>query len=311
MVYTLTMNPAVDYLIYLDELCPGEIQRAKREGIYFGGKGINVSRVLTALGTENVALGFLAGFTGRAIADGLTAEGIRTDFCFLPSGMTRINVKLRHGTETDVNCTGADVPAKAMEELYGKLTEIRAGDVLVLSGSIPRSLPKTMYAEILARVSDREVLTVVDADGELLLRALSCAPFLVKPNREELEAVLGRSLKTDPDLIDGARELQTLGARNVLVSLGGDGALLLTEAGEIYRMGAAEGKLVNSVGAGDSMLAGFLAGYLTSGGDAAHALRLGTAAGAASAFSEGLATGEGIAAILKALPDVRQQNTKN
>lgn len=306
MVYTLTMNPAIDYTVYLDELRVGEIQRACREGICFGGKGINVSRVLTVLGVENVALGFLAGFTGRAIADGLSAEGLRTDFCFLPSGMTRINVKLRHGTETDVNCTGADISAEALTGLCDKLEVLREGDVLVLAGSTPRGISKTVYADILALVSGRGILSVVDADGELLLRSLPCAPFLIKPNREELESVLGRSLKDDRSVVDGARELQRCGARNVLVSLGGDGALLLTESGEVYRMDAAAGECVNSVGAGDSMLAGFIAGYLASSGNVEYALRLGTAAGAASAFSEGLATREGIDAILRTLPDARR-----
>lgn len=301
MVYTVTFNPAVDYLVYLDDLRAGEIRRAKREAVYFSGKGINVSKVLTCLGVENTALGFLAGFTGRAIADALEQEGIRGDFCYLPSGMTRINVKLRHGMETDINCSGPDIPEESLAELYEKLKNLKADDLLILSGSIPPSLSKNVYSDILGTVGARGVRTVVDADGALLLNALPRQPFLIKPNREELSAVLGRELCSERELIRGAQKLQAFGARNVLLSLGGDGAILCTEAGDIYRMGVAEGVCVNSIGAGDSMLAGFVAGYLSSGGDFAYALRLGTAAGAASAFSEGLATKEKIEAIMKNL----------
>ena len=304
MVYTVTFNPAVDYLVYLDDVRLGEIQRARKEAVYFSGKGINVSKVLLALGVENTALGFLAGFTGQAIADGLSAEGISTDFCFLPSGMTRINVKLRHGMETDVNCAGPDIPGESLSELYGKLQGLGTGDVLILAGSVPPSVPKTVYAETLRCVAGRGVLAAVDADGALLGNSLEMRPFLVKPNREELSTLLGRALATDETLIEGAKELQMRGARNVLLSLGGDGAIFLGESGEIYRMGVAEGNCVNSIGAGDSMLAGFLAGYLQSGGDFRYALRLGTAAGAASAFSEGLATKQNIDEIMCTLPEV-------
>lgn len=301
MIYTVTMNPAVDYLVYLDALRVGEIGRSAGEAFYFSGKGINVSKVLRNLGVESTALGFLAGFTGHAIADDLTSCGIPQDFCFLPSGNTRINVKIRHGAETDLNCGGPEVPEASLAEFYGKLARLEAGDTLILSGSVPRGLPKTVYADVLRAVSDREVRTVVDADGELLLNALAEHPFLVKPNREELSALLKREIRTARGVLDGAGILQRRGARNVLVSLGGDGAMLLTEDGHVYRIGVAEGKLLNSIGAGDSMLAGFLAGYAETE-DFAHALRLGTAAGGATAFSEGLGTGEEIGRILGTLP---------
>lgn len=302
MVYTVTFNPAVDYLVYLSEMKLGAVQRADREVYYFSGKGINASKVLTALGVENTALGFLAGFTGRAIADALTAEGIRHDFSYLPSGNTRINVKIRHGMETDLNCQGPDIPKSAIEAFYEKLKALQAGDLLILAGSVPKSLPKTVYADVMRQVEGRGVTVIVDADGDLLRNALSCRPFLIKPNREELEALLGREMDSEDALTEGARELQRRGARNVLVSLGGDGAILLSESGEVYRMDAAQGDCVNSIGAGDSMLAGFVAGYLGSGGDLSHALRLGTASGAATAFSEGMATRDAIEAILKSLP---------
>ena len=301
MIYTVTMNPAVDYLVYLDALRVGEIQRSAGEAFYFSGKGINVSKLLRTLGLESTALGFLAGFTGRAIADDLAACGIAQDFCFLPSGSTRINVKIRHHAETDLNCKGPEVPSASLLAFFGKLDGVRSGDLLVLSGSTARGLPKTVYADVLRAVAGRGVRTVVDADGELLWNALPESPFLVKPNREELSALLGRPLTTDADVLDGARELQRRGAQNVLVSLGGDGAILLTDAGAVYRMGVARGECVNSIGAGDSMLAGFLAGLLQTG-DPGYALCLGTAAGAATAFSEGLATGEQIEEILRTLP---------
>lgn len=302
MVYTVTFNPAVDYLVYLSDIRIGEIQRADSEAYYFSGKGINVSKVLHTLGIPNVATGFLAGFTGRAIADALEAEGIEQDFCFLPSGNTRINVKIRHGKETDLNCCGPVIPASSLYALYEKLDRLCDDDILILSGSVPKSVPKAVYAEVLRRVSRTGVLTVVDADGELLQNALPQCPFLIKPNREELSALLHTPMECDATLLFGAKELQHRGARNVLISLGGDGAMLCTEDGAVYRIGAAVGQCVNSIGAGDSMLAGFLAGYLTHGGDFTEALRLGTAAGAASAFSEGLGTKEQIEKLLLGIP---------
>lgn len=303
MVYTVTLNPAVDYYVYTDELRVGTIERAKSERISFGGKGINVSRVLTALGVENKALGFLAGFTGRAIEEALNKEGLSTDFCFLSSGTTRINVKIRHGRETDVNGIGANISLEEVGILYERFRDLRDGDVLMLLGSVPEGLPKEVYRDILLHFRERNIYTVVDAEGELLLKTLQATPFLVKPNREELALLLGRPLTTERELLDGAKELQTWGARNVLLSLGKDGALLLLESGEAYRIESARGECVNSVGAGDAMLAGFLAEYLSSEGDALRALRFGTAAGSATAFREGFATKREIEATLSMLGD--------
>ena len=303
MVYTVTLNPAVDYYVYTEELRVGEVGRATRESLSFGGKGINVSRVLSALGVQNKALGFLAGFTGHAIEEALQGEGLSTDFCFLPSGLTRINVKLRHGAETDVNGTGAAIPAEALPLLYERLRGLKGGDSLVLAGSAPHGLPETVYGDILSYASDKGVYTAVDASGALLLHALREKPFLVKPNQEELIAVLGRPLSTESEQIRGARELQARGARNVLLSRGKDGALLLLESGECYRMDAPHGECVNSVGAGDAMLAGFLSGFLGTDGDASYALRLGTAAGSATAFSAGFPTCEEIETVLCTLGD--------
>ena len=304
MIYTVTLNPAVDYLVYLDRLTCGEIQRSTSEAFYFSGKGINVSKVLKTLGMPALALGFLSGFTGRAIADAMREEEIPADFCMLPPscGNTRINVKLRHGAETDVNCTGPVIPETELSALTEKLLSLQKGDVVILSGSVPASLGKTVYADLLLLLSDKDVLTVVDADGDLLMHALPHRPFLVKPNDEELVRVTGMPCDSDDEVLLAAEELQKRGARNVLVSLGSRGALLVTEDKAASRMGVAEGKLYNSIGAGDSMLAGFLAGYLQSGGDFASALRLGTATGGATAFSEGLCTKEMVDALLSALP---------
>lgn len=304
MIYTVTMNPAVDYLVYLDSLSCGRIQRSTSEAFYFSGKGINVSKVLKTLGMPALALGFLSGFTGRAIADAMREEEIPADFCMLPPscGNTRINVKLRHGAETDVNCTGPVIPADALEDLALRLDRAEKGDVVILSGSVPASLPKTVYEELLGRLSGKGLITVVDADGELFTSTLVHRPFLVKPNDEELVRVTGMPCGTDDEVLLAAENLQKRGARNVLVSLGGRGAILLTEGGEAYRMGVAAGELCNSIGAGDSMLAGFLAGYLQSGGDYAFALRLGTATGGATAFSEGLCTRGKVDALLQDLP---------
>lgn len=323
MIYTVTFSPAVDYLLYLDTLRVGEIQRSEREAIYFSGKGINVSKVMHTLGVETTALGFLAGFTGRAIEDSLTADGIACDFCFLKEGNTRINVKLRHGesgsyttdvsggtlnvnismksgTETDINCQGPDVPEESVEELLQKLDALTEEDVVIVAGSARKSLPRDVYARVIARAAARGARTALDADGELLRLGLSARPYLVKPNREELSALLGRAVETDQEVLRAARELQTMGARNVLVSLGSDGAIFLSEEGEGYRMGVAKGTCVNSIGAGDSMLAGFLAEYLAGKG-AEEALLTGTACGAATAFSEGLATLEEIESVRRTL----------
>lgn len=289
MIYTVTFNPALDYVVRMDELALGQVNRTVSEDVQLGGKGINVSWVLRELGHENVALGFVAGFTGKAIEDGLAAKGVATDFIHLPAGLTRINVKLKAGEETEINGKGPDISAEALEELYHKLDALSEGDVLVLAGSIPASMPSDVYESILARLEGKKVLCAVDATRDLLVNVLKYRPFVIKPNNHELGEIFGRTLTTDEEIRECAAKLQEQGARNVLVSMAGDGAMLLDENGVCHRLAAHKGKVKNSVGAGDSMVAGFLAGYLDSG-DYEQALRVGSAAGSATAFSDVLAT---------------------
>lgn len=297
MVYTVTCNPALDYVVRMKEFRAGDINRTQQEEIQFGGKGINVSTVLSNLGVENIALGFLAGFTGQALEEGLRRGGIRTDFIRLPEGLTRINVKIKSEEETEINGQGPAIPAAALEELFGKLDRLQSGDVLDLSGSIPASLPDDVYQKILARLDGRGILTVVDATRDLLCAVLPYKPFLIKPNNHELGEIFGKVLSTDEEIADCARQLQERGARNVLVSMAGDGSLLLDETGGLHKLGVPKGKVRNSVGAGDSMVAGFLAGWLKTG-DYAAAHRMGAAAGSATAFSDGLATEAEVLALL-------------
>ena len=297
MIYTVTFNPALDYVVRMDALALGQVNRTASEDVQLGGKGINVSWVLRELGQENVALGFVAGFTGKAIEDGLAAKGVATDFIHLPAGLTRINVKLKAGEETEINGKGPDISAEALEELFRKLDALGEGDVLVLAGSIPASMPSDVYESILARLEGKKVLCAVDATRDLLVNVLKYKPFLIKPNNHELGEIFGRVLTTDEEIRECAEKLQQQGARNVLVSMAGDGAMLLDENGGCHRLAAYKGKVKNSVGAGDSMVAGFLAGYLDTG-DYAHALRVGSAAGSATAFSDVLATRFEIEALL-------------
>lgn len=299
MVYTVTFNPALDYIVRVRDFRIGETNRTESDELQWGGKGINVSTVLGSLGVENVALGFLAGFTGRALDQGLRNTGIRTDFIWLEEGLTRVNVKIKAAQETEINGAGPAIPAAALEELFSKLDRLQSGDVLVLAGSIPASLPSDVYQRILARLADREILTAVDATGALLRAVLPYRPFLIKPNRAELGELFGKTLNSDREIEDCARRLQEEGARNVLVSMAGDGSLLLDETGAVHRLGVPRGTVRNSVGAGDSMVAGFLAGWLERG-DYAWAHRLGTAAGAATAFSQGLAQQDRVRELLEA-----------
>ena len=294
MIYTLTLNPALDYVLAVDTLTWGGTNRARAGRIYFGGKGINVATVLGQLGLESVCLGLIAGFTGDALEQALRRRGMATDFVRLPQGDTRINVKLKGEAETELNAPGPAVTAEDMEALYQKLEQLNSGDTLVLSGSLPPSLPKTVYADILARWSGRGVRFVVDAAGELLTNTLPYRPFLIKPNRAELEELCGHELDSDDALAQAAQDLQNQGARNVLVSLGPDGALLLDEGGQLHRRAAHPGVAVNTVGAGDAMVAGFLAGA-DRGPD--YALDLAVAAGCATAFSPDLATAPEIQAL--------------
>lgn len=299
MIYTVTFNPALDYVVWMDTLRPGEINRTQNEAIQYGGKGINVSTVLTALGVDNVALGFLAGFTGRALEEGLRSQGIRSDFIWLPEGLTRINVKVKGGSETEINGRGPTVDAAALRALQDKLDRLEAGDILVISGSVPAALSHDVYEQILARLEDRGIQFVVDTTRDLLCSALPYHPFLIKPNNLELGEIFGKTPTTDTEIRHCAAQLQEKGARNVLVSMAGDGSLLLDERGGCYRLGVPKGTVRNSVGAGDSMVAGFLAGWLEKG-DYAYAQRLGAAAGSATAFSDGLATREAVMTLLNA-----------
>ena len=291
MIYTVTFNPALDYVVFLDGLKLGDINRTTRESIYYGGKGINVSTILNTLGMETTALGFVAGFTGKAIEDGLNAQGMHTDFIHLPEGNSRINVKVKHGDETEINGQGPVITQEAIDALFEKLNALREEDVLVLAGSIPNTLPEDIYERILAALSGKGIRIAVDATKDLLLNVLKYHPFLIKPNNHELGEMFHTVCDTREDIEHYARELQKMGARNVLISMAGDGAIPITEDGGSIRMGTPKGKVVNSVGAGDSMVAGFLAGYLKNG-NYEEALKTGTAAGSATAFSEGLASRE-------------------
>lgn len=302
MIYTVTFNPALDYAVYLDTLEMGALNRTRSESLRCGGKGINVSIVLCNLGMETEALGFLAGFTGQGIACWLEQMAVPNDFIMLPDGMSRINIKLKTGVETEINGQGPDIPPQALEALFDKLDRISRGDTLVLAGSIPASLPVDIYERILSRLSGRGVRCVVDASGPLLLNVLPYHPFLIKPNEAELSELCGVSLSAGdlPGIKACAARLQEQGARNVLVSLGPNGALLLTEEGKFLHQEAPDGTVCNSVGAGDSMVAGFLTGlHLT--GSYREALRMGTAAGSATAFSDHLATRREVEQLLNTL----------
>ena len=284
MVCTVTLDPALDYLIQVDALIPGTVRRVREAKLRPGGKGINVSAVLTALGIANTALGFRAGASGRMLDEALTAAGLRTRLMPLDSGATRINVKIRGREETALDAAGPPIPPEALAVLLAELDRLGEGDVLVLSGSVPPSLPPDIYRRILERLGDRGIRAVVDTSGEALRLALCRHPFLIKPNQPELEALTGGPVRDEADLCARAAALQTAGARNVLVSLGREGALLLDEGGGRRRAQVPPGALQSSVGAGDAMVAGFLAGWLRTG-DYPHALRWGVAAGSAAAYA--------------------------
>lgn len=289
MIYTVTFNPAIDYVVHIPSFEAGAVNRTTQELLQVGGKGINVSRVLKNLGVDNVALGFLAGFTGKAIQQGLTQDGLKMDFIILPTGLTRINVKIKAEKETEINGQGPDIPEESLKKLFEKLLEIQKGDYLVLAGSIPASLPNDVYEQIMVQLSKKGVQVVVDAERDLLCNVLAYHPFLIKPNHLELGEILGKELKTDEEVCEGALVLQKRGARNILVSMAADGAILLDEQGAFHKISAPKGTVRNSVGAGDSMVAGFLAGWLENH-DYEHALKMGAATGSATAFSDGLAS---------------------
>lgn len=298
MICTVTFNPSLDYIVDVEDFRPGLTNRTSAERILPGGKGINVSLVLMNLGIRNTALGFTAGFTGDEIIRRLQEMGVDSDFISVKNGISRINVKLRSIDGTEINGAGPEISPDKVEELMQKLDQLDRGDVLFLAGSIPPSMPDNMYEKIMERLKEKEVLTVVDAAGDLLINVLKYHPFLVKPNHHELGEIFGVELKTREDVIPYGQKLQEMGAKNVLVSMAGEGAVLIAADGRIYSKPAPGGKLVNSVGAGDSMAAGFVAGWLEKQ-DYRHAFYMGLAAGSASAFSENLATDKEIKAVYR------------
>lgn len=293
MIYTVTLNPALDYVMKVGNIRYDDINRSESEEIYYGGKGINVSVILTRLGVENKALGFVGGFTGEKLYEMLKKDGIDCDFNILKNGYTRINVKIKAQTELDVNAQGPAIDEEDIALLLEKLDGIKQGDFLVLAGSIPNTLPDDIYERILLRLDGRGINFVVDATGDLLKNVLKYKPFLIKPNHHELGDLFGVEAKSEQDIVFYAKKLQEMGARNVLVSRAKDGATLIDEQGNVTTFENVEGELVNSVGCGDSMVGGFLAGWIEKG-DYSYALKLGAACGNATAFSQELATADEI-----------------
>ncbi|MDO4326477.1 MAG: 1-phosphofructokinase [bacterium] len=304
MIYTVTFNPSLDYIVSVDDFKLGMTNRTVSEQMLPGGKGINVSIVLKNLGFENVALGFMAGFVGEEIRRRMEETGCRTDFISVENGVSRINVKLKSIDGTEINGQGPVISPEKVEELLCKIDNLKEGDILVLAGSIPASMPSTMYHDILERIQGKGVISVVDATKDLLLRVLPYHPFFIKPNNHELGEIFGVTLTEREEVVPYAKKLQEMGARNVLVSMAGKGAVMVAEDGSVYTRPAPKGNLVNAVGAGDSMVAGFLAGWLESK-DYEQAFKMGISTGSASAFSEFLATKE---EVLKVLADVEKQS---
>ena len=300
MIYTVTFNPSLDYIVKVDDLALGAVNRVSSEVIMAGGKGINVSIVLKNLGHESRALGFLAGFTGDEIARQLEERGVACDFIRVKEGMSRINVKIASQQETEVNGLGPDIDSSDVEALFDRLDALAAGDILIISGSVPAALPQDIYERILARLEGRGVDIVVDATRDLLLNVLAYRPFLIKPNNHELGDIFGVELSRREEVVPYAKMLQERGARNVLVSMAGEGAVLVGEDGSVVMSESPRGQVVNSVGAGDSMVAGFVAGYLEGDGSFERAFRMGLCTGSASAFSLELATRDDVEALLAA-----------
>lgn len=300
MIYTVTFNPSLDYIVTVRDFKPGMVNRTCEEIMFPGGKGINVSIVLKNLGMDSTILGFTAGFTGEEIRRRVTEMGCKEELIPISAGLSRINVKLRSNEESEINGMGPVIGDEAVKALFEKLDTLQEGDVLVLAGSIPSSMPETMYSDIMKFLQGKGVMVAVDATRDLLVNVLPYHPFVIKPNNHELGEIFQVTLKDKDDVVTYAKKLQEKGARNVLVSMAGDGAVLVAEDGAVYKSEAPRGKVVNSVGAGDSMVAGFLYGYLTSG-DYKTAFKTGISCGSASAFSENLATKKEVEAILHTL----------
>lgn len=297
MICTVTFNPSLDYIVRVDDMRLGVINRTTYEQVLPGGKGINVSIVLGNLGHESRALGFLAGFTGAEIARRVSEAGVSADFIEVAEGMSRINAKIKSNEETELNGQGPLITEENIEELYAKLDVLGEGDTLVISGSVPNTLPGDMYERIMARLDGRGVRIVVDAERDLLTRVLPYKPFLVKPNNIELGDIYGVTLKTRDEVIPYAKRMQEAGAQNVLVSMAGEGGVLVSADGQAFQSPAAKGTVVNSVGAGDSCVAGFLAGLIETG-SYETAFRMALASGSASAFSDHLATRPEVEALM-------------
>ena len=289
MIYTITFNPALDYIVKMDEFNLGHVNRSNNEFVYAGGKGINVSIVLNNLEVKSKALGFIAGFTGDEIERRVREFGCDTDFIKLKEGMSRINVKIKADVESEINGGGPDISEEALEELYGKLDTLTSGDILVLAGSIPKTMPTDVYERIMERLQEKNVKFIVDTTGESLLKVLKYNPFLIKPNHHELGELFGVKINSKEEVIEYAKKLKDMGAQNVIISMAGDGAVLINSNGDVTTSNVPKGVVKNSVGAGDSMVAGFIAGYLNSE-KIEDGFKLGVATGSASAFSEGLAT---------------------
>ena len=300
MIYTVTFNPSLDYIVSVEDFQLGLTNRTSSEMLLPGGKGINVSIVLMNLGIESTALGFIAGFTGDEIIRRLENMGVKNGFIQVGEGFSRINLKLKSIDGTEINGQGPNIGTDKVDMLMKQLGELGEGDVLFLSGSIPSSMQDDAYQKIMSMLDGRGVRIAVDATRDLLMKVLPYHPFLIKPNNHELGEMFGVVLKSDDEIVEYAKKLQVMGARNVLISMAGDGAILITETGEVHKIGVPKGTVVNSVGAGDSMVAGFTASYLKDH-DYMEALKRGTATGSATAFSEGLATADKVEELYKQL----------
>ena len=298
MIYTITFNPALDYISQVENFEIGKINRTQTEKILPGGKGLNVSTVLKNLGIKSTALGFIAGFTGEELKRNIEQRGIKTDFIKVKKGITRINVKISSKEETALNGNGPDIATEDINELLEKIEQINSKDTVILAGNIPKCINNDIYEIICKKLECKKVRFVVDATKELLMNVLKYKPFLIKPNKEELEETFKEKIETKEDIIVHAKKLQEMGAQNVLISLGGEGAILVTKENKEYFLNAPKGKVLNTVGAGDSMVAGFIAGYEKSG-EFEYAFKMGVATGSASAFSMNLATAEEVANLLK------------